>query len=206
MSTGRMEAFSDGVIAILITVMVLELHTPHGTTWTALHDELPVLLTYVLSFVYLGIYWNNHHHMLLLTRNVGGLVLWANLHLLFWLSLVPFTTSWMGENHFATIPVVAYGINLIAAAIAYYALQSAIVRNEGHDSPLATAIGRDLKGKASPVIYAFGISLSFVDRWIGVGLYVVVALMWLVPDRRVERVISGAERLDADTSPPPVIG
>jgi uncharacterized membrane protein len=203
MSTGRMEAFSDGVIAILITVMVLELHIPHGTTWTALHEELPVLLTYVLSFVYLGIYWNNHHHMLLLTNQVGGLVLWANLHLLFWLSLIPFTTGWMGENHFAKIPVVAYGINLIAAAVAYYALQTAIVRHESDDSPLAAAIGRDLKGKASPVIYAFGIGLSFVDRWIGVALYVVVALIWLIPDRRVERAIT-ADRPDATESSPPV--
>jgi uncharacterized membrane protein len=187
-----MEAFSDGVIAILITVMVLELRTPDGTTWSALHKVLPVLLTYVLSFVYLGIYWNNHHHMLLLTSEVGGLVLWANLHLLFWLSLVPFTTAWMGENHFAETPVVAYGIVLLAAAVAYFALQTAIIRKQGRDSALAAALGRDMKGKASPVIYAAGIALSFVDRWVGLALYVVVALLWLIPDRRVERRVTSA--------------
>jgi uncharacterized membrane protein len=187
MPTSRMEAFSDGVIAILITVMVLELRTPDGTTWSALHQVLPVLLTYVLSFVYLGIYWNNHHHMLLLTSEVGGLVLWANLHLLFWLSLVPFTTAWMGENHFAETPVVTYGIVLLAAGVAYFALQTAIIRKQGSDSALAAALGRDLKGKLSPVIYATGIALAFVNRWIGLALYVVVALMWLIPDRRVER-------------------
>jgi uncharacterized membrane protein len=189
-----MEAFSDGVIAILITVMVLELRTPHGTTWSALHQVLPVLLTYVLSFVYLGIYWNNHHHMLLLTSEVGGLVLWANLHLLFWLSLVPFTTAWMGENHFAQTPVVAYGIVLLAAGIAYFALQTAIIRKQGSDSALAAALGRDMKGKASPVIYATGIALAFFSRWLGLALYVVVALMWLIPDRRVERTVTTAGR------------
>jgi uncharacterized membrane protein len=189
-----MEAFSDGVIAILITVMVLELHTPHGTTWSALHQVLPVLLCYVLSFVYLGIYWNNHHHMLLLTTEVGGLVLWANLHLLFWLSLVPFTTEWMGENHFAQTPVVAYGVVLLAAGIAYFALQTAIIRKQGSDSALATALGRDMKGKASPVIYTAGIAFAFVDRWIGLALYVVVALMWLIPDRRVERTLTATGR------------
>jgi uncharacterized membrane protein len=190
MPTSRMEAFSDGVIAILITVMVLELRTPDGTTWSALHQVLPVLLTYVLSFVYLGIYWNNHHHMLLLTSEVGGLVLWANLHLLFWLSLVPFTTAWMGENHFAETPVVVYGIVLLAAGVAYFALQTAIIRKQGSDSTLAAALGRDMKGKASPVIYAAGIALAFVNRWVGLALYVVVALMWLIPDRRVERKVT----------------
>jgi uncharacterized membrane protein len=190
MPTSRMEAFSDGVIAILITVMVLELRTPHGTTWSALHQVLPVLLTYVLSFVYLGIYWNNHHHMLLLTSEVGGLVLWANLHLLFWLSLVPFTTAWMGENHFAQTPVVAYGIVLLAAGVAYFALQTAIIRKQGSESALAAALGRDMKGKASPVIYVAGIALAFANRWLGLALYVVVALMWLIPDRRVERTVT----------------
>jgi uncharacterized membrane protein len=185
-----MEAFSDGVIAILITVMVLELRTPDGTTWSALHQVLPVLLTYVLSFVFLGIYWNNHHHMLLLTSEVGGLVLWANLHLLFWLSLVPFTTAWMGENHFAQTPVVVYGIVLLAAGVAYFALQTAIIRKQGSDSALAAALGRDLKGKVSPVIYAAGIGFAFANRWIGLALYVVVALMWLIPDRRVERTVT----------------
>src|SRR3569833_2309510 len=153
MSTGRMEAFSDGVIAILITVMVLELPVPHGTTWGALHDALPVLLTYVLSFVYLGIYWNNHHHMLQATDRVTGLILWANLHLLFWLSLVPFTTAWMGETHFAAVPAAAYGIVLLAAAFAYVVLQRAIIRSQGARSVLAQAVGDDKKGKISPVLY-----------------------------------------------------
>jgi uncharacterized membrane protein len=190
MSTGRMEAFSDGVLAIVITVMVLELPTPHGTTWSALHDALPVLLTYVLSFVYLGIYWSNHHHMLQATDRVNGLILWANLHLLFWLSLVPFTTAWMGENQFAATPVAAYGIVLLAAALAYYALQKAIIRDQGAGSPLAAAVGRDWKGHLSPLLYAAAVGLSFVDRWLAVAIYVGVALMWLVPDRRVERTIA----------------
>src|SRR6476469_11186881 len=168
MSTGRMEAFSDGVIAILITVMVLELHTPHGTTWGALHHALPVLLTYVLSFVYLGIYWNNHHHMLQATHRVNGLILWANMHLLFWLSLVPFTTAWMGENHFTPVPTAAYGIVLLAAALAYYALQTAIISDQGRGSLLAQAIGRDAKGKLSPFVYVVGIALSFLDARLGV--------------------------------------
>jgi uncharacterized membrane protein len=188
-----MEAFSDGVIAILITVMVLELHVPQGTTWGALHESLPTLLTYVLSFVYLGIYWNNHHHMLMLTERVGGLVLWANLHLLFWLSLVPFATGWMGENHFAKVPTSGYGIVLLGAAVAYFVLQTTIVRKQGADSTLATAIGRDLKGKASPALYVAGIALAFVNRWFGIAMYVVVALMWLIPDRRLERMIAAAE-------------
>jgi uncharacterized membrane protein len=187
-----MEAFSDGVIAILITVMVLELHTPDGTSWSALHHQVPTLLTYVLSFVYLGIYWNNHHHMLMLTEHVGGLVLWANLHLLFWLSLIPFTTDWMGENHFAKVPTVVYGIVLLASAIAYYLLQTAIIRTQSGDSKLANAVGSDAKGKLSPVLYTVGIVLSFVNHWLGVALYVVVALMWLIPDRRVERTIQSA--------------
>jgi uncharacterized membrane protein len=199
MPTSRMEAFSDGVIAILITVMVLELKVPHGTTWGALHQVLPTLFTYVLSFVYLGIYWNNHHHMMLLTSEVGGLVLWANLHLLFWLSLVPFTTEWVGENHFAEIPVVVYGIVLLAAGLAYFALQESIIRKQGRNSALAAALGRDMKGKASPVVYAAGIAFSFVDRWIGLGLYVVVALMWLVPDRRVERTVTATEARNGPT-------
>jgi uncharacterized membrane protein len=192
-----MEAFSDGVIATLITIMVLELEVPHGTTWEALSDLRPVLLSYVLSFVYLGIYWNNHHHMLQATMRVSGLVLWANLHLLFWLSLVPFTTAWMGENDFAATPAAVYGITLLGAALAYYALQTAIIRDEGRDSLLAGAIGRDLKGKASPVLYSTAIALSFVNRWLSMALYVLVALIWLVPDRRVERMIALASRDDA---------
>ena len=189
MSTGRMEAFSDGVIAILITVMVLELPKPHGTTWAALHESLPVLLTYVLSFVYLGIYWNNHHHMLQATQRVNGAILWANLHLLFWLSLVPFTTSWLGENSLSEVTAAAYGINLLAAALAYYLLQQVIIRDEGPDSVLAAAVGRDLKGRSSPVLYATGIGLAFVNPWLSVAIYVLVALIWLVPDRRLERTI-----------------
>ena len=190
MPTSRMEAFSDGVIAILITVMVLELHVPHGTTWHALHGFYPLLLTYLLSFVFLGIYRNNHHHMLMATEYVNGLVLWANLHLLFWLSLVPFTTAWMGENHFATAPTAAYGIVLLAAGIAYYALQTAIIRAQGEGGALAEAVGTDLKGKASPLLYVAGILLSFLNHWLGLAVYVFVALIWLVPDRRVERTIA----------------
>ena len=185
-----MEAFSDGVIAILITVMVLELKVPDGTTWSALHGSLPTLLTYVLSFAYLGIYWNNHHHLLALTDRVDGLVLWANLHLLFWLSLVPFTTGWLGENHFAAVPAAAYGIVLFAAALAFFGLQQAIIRTQGPDSVIRAAVGRDMKGKISPILYASGIALSFVNRWPPLALYVVVALMWLVPDPRLERIVA----------------
>ncbi len=185
-----MEAFSDGVIAILITVMVLELHIPEGTSWAALHQDVPILLTYVLSFVNLGIYWNNHHHMLSATDRVTGGILWANLHLLFWLSLIPVTTGWMGENHFATVPTAAYGTVLLAAGCAYYVLQSLIIRTQGQDSVLAAAVGTDVKGKLSPALYSAGIALSLADRWLGVAAYVVVALMWLVPDRRVERTVA----------------
>ncbi|MFD0224339.1 TMEM175 family protein [Streptomyces hirsutus] len=202
MPTERMEAFSDGVIAILITVMVLELPTPHGTTWAALHDALPVLLTYVLSFVYLGIYWNNHHHMLQATNRVNGLILWANLHLLFWLSLIPFTTAWMGQNHFAAVPTAAYGIDLLAAALAYYTLQKTITRDQGEESLLATAVGRDLKGKVSPLLYASGIGLSFLNDWLAVAIYAGVALMWLVPDRRLERTMAHRPPPGPDESAP----
>jgi uncharacterized membrane protein len=191
-STARLEAFSDGVIAILITIMVLELHVPHEPTVHALRPVLPVFLTYVLSFVNLGIYWNNHHHLLYATERVNGLILWANLHLLFWLSLFPFATGWMGENHFATVPTAAYGIVLLSAAIAYFLLQTAIVREQGPDSVIAAALGDDLKGKASPVIYAAAILLAFVNRWIALALYVVVSVMWLIPDRRVEQRLRSA--------------
>jgi uncharacterized membrane protein len=190
MSTGRMEAFSDGVIAILITVMVLELPTPHGTTWAALREAAPVLLTYVLSFVYLGIYWSNHHHMLQATHRVTGLILWANLHLLFWLSLIPFTTAWMGENHFAPTPAAAYGIVLLAAALAYYALQTAIIRDQGEGSVVAHAVGRDIKGKLSPLGYLVGIGLGFVGHWLAVAVYAAMAAVWLIPDRRIERTVA----------------
>jgi uncharacterized membrane protein len=190
MSTGRMEAFSDGVIAILITIMVLELPSPRGTTWAALHDALPVLLCYVLSFVNLGIYWNNHHHMLQATDRVTGLMLWANLHLLFWLSLVPFTTAWMGEHDFAPIPTAAYGMVLLAAAVAYLALQTVIIRVQGDGSVVAAAVGRDLKGRLSPLLYVTGIGLTFLDPWAGVAVYAAVALIWLIPDRRFERTVA----------------
>ena len=198
-----MEAFSDAVIAILITVMVLELRIPHGTTWSALSDSLPVLLTYLLSFVYLGIYWNNHHHLLMATERVSGPVLWANLHLLFWLSLIPFTTGWLGENEFAATPAAAYGIVLLAASLAYFALQGAIIHAQGKASTLALAIGRDLKGKVSPLLYALGIGLAFVNRWLSVAIYVTVALMWLVPDRRVERTLAAAPRRSPGAPPEP---
>jgi len=185
----RLEAFSDGVIAILITIMVLELKVPHGTTLDALEPLLPVMLSYVLSFVYLGIYWNNHHHMLHVTKHVDGVILWANLHLLFWLSLIPFTTAWMGENHFASMPSAVYGIVLLMAAIAYFILARAIIRREGADSVLARAFGRDWKGKISPALYTVGIVLAFVNQALAQAVYVIVAVIWLVPDRRIERVL-----------------
>jgi len=196
-----MEAFSDGVIAILITIMVLELRVPHGETWSALGDSVPVLLTYLLSFIYLGIYWNNHHHLLMATERVSGLILWANLHLLFWLSLIPFTTGWLGENQFAAAPAAAYGIVLLAAALAYLALQGAIIHVHGESSTLALAVGRDLKGKLSPLLYALGIGLAFVNRWLSIAIYVTVALMWLIPDSRVERTLAAASGRSADAPP-----
>jgi uncharacterized membrane protein len=182
----RLEAFSDGVIAILITIMVLELHVPEGDDLEALHKVLPVFLAYVLSFVYLGIYWNNHHHMLQATERVTGGVLWANLHLLFWLSLFPFTTAWIGRSHLAHLPTAVYGVVMLMAALAYYLLQTVIIRAEGPGSTLADAIGTDLKGKSSPVLYASAVGLAFVAPWVSVGIYVLVALIWLVPDRRLE--------------------
>jgi uncharacterized membrane protein len=191
-SKRRLEAFSDGVIAILITIMVLELHVPSGTSWQALRHELPALLTYVLSFVYLGIYWNNHHHMLAATSRVSGGVLWANLHLLFWLSLIPFSTAWMSEHRFPPTPTAFYGIVLLAAAIAYLILQTVLLRAEGEESRLRVAVGPDLKGKISVLLYCFGIAMTFANRWIGLAVYVAVALIWLVPDRRVERNLSTA--------------
>jgi uncharacterized membrane protein len=189
MTTTRLEAFSDAVIAIVITILVLELEVPHGPDLSALRELVPVFLSYVLSFVYLGIYWNNHHHMLVLTDQVNGAILWANLHLLFWLSLVPFTTAWMGENDFAAVPTAVYGIDLLLAAIAYFILQTTIIAQEGPDSRLKAALGRDLKGKASPALYVAGILLSFVAPWAGLSIYVFVALVWLVPDRRIESVV-----------------
>ena len=189
MGKGRLEAFSDGVIAILITIMVLELKVPHDTTLAALGPLWGVFLSYVLSFVYLGIYWNNHHHMLHTVRHVTGGILWANLHLLFWLSLVPFVTGWMGENHFAPIPTAIYGVVLLMAAIAYWVLQRVIVRAQGPDSLLQKAMGGDWKGNVSPLVYVVGIAVA---PWVPLAaglLYAVVAFVWLVPDRRIERVL-----------------
>jgi uncharacterized membrane protein len=188
----RVQAFSDGVIAILITIMVLELHIPHGTHAAALRPLIPVFITYALSFVNLGIYWNNHHHLLAATQRINGGVLWANLHLLFWLSLFPFFTGWMGENHFAPLPTAAYGGICLLAALAYFLLQNVIVAAQAPDSPLHTALGRDVKGKISPLIYAIAIPLAFLSQWVALGLYIVVALMWLIPDRRIESVFPGA--------------
>jgi uncharacterized membrane protein len=196
MQKNRLEAFSDGVLAIIITIMVLELKVPHGVELAALKPLLPVLLSYVLSFLYVGIYWNNHHHLLHSTEHVSGGILWANLHLLFWLSLFPFTTGWIGENHIAPAPTAIYGLVLLMAAIAYYILQRAIIVQQGPDSLLATAVGRDWKGKLSPVLYFLAIPLAFVSPWISHGLYVFVALLWLIPDRRIERVLPKAERSD----------
>ena len=189
MGKTRLEAFSDGVIAILITIMVLELKVPHGENLAALLPLIPVFLSYVLSFIYLGIYWNNHHHMLHTLHTVTGPVLWANLHLLFWLSLIPFTTGWMGENHFAAMPSALYGVVLLMAAIAYWILQQLIIAAQGPHSLLQKAVGRDWKGKASPILYLLAIVAAFWSHWVSQALYVLVALMWMVPDRRIENVL-----------------
>jgi len=190
MSKNRLEAFSDGVIAIIITIMVLEMKPPLGAEPSALQPLFYIFLSYVMSFVYLGIYWNNHHHMLHATRRVSGSILWANLHLLFWLSLVPFVTGWMGENHFAPAPTALYGVVLLLAAIAYYFLQRAILTSEGPGSLLATAVGTDLKGKLSPFLYLIAIPLAFVEESLSGAIYAFVALIWLIPDRRIERVLA----------------
>jgi uncharacterized membrane protein len=189
----RLEAFSGGVLAIIITIMVLELKVRHAVELAALKPVLPVLLSYVLRFIYLGIYWNNHHHLFQVTEEVSGGILWANLHLLFWLSLFPFTTAWMGENHLAAIPTAVYGFVLLMAAIAYYVLQRTIIAKEGGSSLLAQAIGKDRKGKLSPLLYIAAIPLAFVSAWIAAGLYVFVALLWLIPDPRIEREIEKRE-------------
>jgi uncharacterized membrane protein len=190
MSTNRMEAFFDGVLAIIITIMVLEMKVPHGDSIEALSPLIPVMLSYVLSFLYLGIYWNNHHHMMHASHTATGSMLWANLHLLFWLSLIPFTTGWMGENHFATWPAAAYGVVLLMAAIAYWILQQRIVASQGKESVLRRAIRKDWKGKLSPVLYLIAIILAFVSPWVSVAIYVFAALIWVVPDRRIERVLT----------------
>jgi uncharacterized membrane protein len=190
MDTGRLEAFSDGVLAILITIMVLELKVPHGTDVASLRPLVPVVISYVLSFIYLGIYWNNHHHMMHVTARVTGGMLWANLHLLFWLSLVPFVTAWMGENQFAPVPTAAYGVPLLMAAIAYYILQQLIIASQGPESVLRLAIGGDWKGKISPICYAVAIPLAL--KWPAISwlIYAAVAVIWLVPDRRIEKMMS----------------
>ncbi|MBD2196866.1 MULTISPECIES: TMEM175 family protein [Calothrix] len=189
MGKGRLEAFSDGVLAIIITIMVLELKVPHGADLAALRPLIPVFLSYVLSFIYIGIYWNNHHHLWQAVRHVNGRILWANLHLLFWLSLIPFVTGWMGENHVSAWPIALYGTVLLFCAIAYYILTVALINHHGKDSTLAIAIGRDIKGKISLVFYAIAIPLSFVNSWIAFAFYVLVAIMWLIPDRRIEKTL-----------------
>lgn len=196
MTKGRLEAFSDGVIAVLITIMVLELKVPHGSDLEAIWPLLPVLVTYVLSFIFLAIYWNNHHHLIHLTERINGAVLWANLHLLFWLSLVPVTTGWLGESHFAPVPTAVYGVVLLLAGVAFLILSRTIIAAQGRHSRLAQALGKDTKGRLSLVIYASAVPLAFVRPWISGVLYVLVALMWLVPDQRIEKVI------DAPASPP----
>ncbi len=193
MSKTRMEAFSDGVIAIIITVMVLELHIPRGADMTSLLSLMPVFFSYVLSFIFLGIYWSNHHHLLQAIKHVDGRVLWANLHLLFWLSLTPFVTGWMGENHFAPLPVALYGVVLLLSAVAYFILTRVLISVHGKDSVLATAMGSDFKGKISVVFYIAAIPLSFVSPWFACAIYVLVAIMWLVPDRRIEKAFIAAE-------------
>src|ERR1051325_5872342 len=189
MKKSRLEAFSDGVIAIIITIMVLELKIPHGADWAALRPIIPVFLTYVLSFVYLGIYWNNHHHMLYVTDHINGKILWANMHLLFWLSLVPFVTGWMGENHFTTLPMALYGVVLLMAGFAYYILSHALIRHHGKDSTLAMAYGKDFKGKVSLAMYVAAIAVSPFEPKISLGIYAAVAMIWFVPDMRIEKKI-----------------
>ena len=193
MGTGRLEAFSDGVIAVIITIMVLEMKVPHGESYESLIQIAPVFLSYILSFVYVGIYWNNHHHLLHVTERVTGSVLWANLHLLFWLSLIPFTTGWMGENHFASIPTAVYGFVLFMAAVAYWVLQQVIIASEGSDSVLKHALGHDWKGKVSPLLYGIAIAAAFWVHWLSQGIYAFVALLWLIPDRRIELIVKQRE-------------
>jgi uncharacterized membrane protein len=190
MNKGRLEAFSDGVIAIIITIMVLGLEAPHGESLSALTPLAPTFFCYVLSFVFIGIYWSNHHHMLQAVQRVNGLILWSNLYLLFWLSLVPFVTRWMGENHFAQWPVAMYGIVLLMSAVAYYILSRALIHHHGGNSALALAVGSDFKGRISIVFYVAAIALSFWNRWVALGLYVLVAVMWLIPDRRIEKTLT----------------
>ena len=193
MGKSRLEAFSDGVIAIIITIMVLELRVPHGETFAALAPLVPVFWSYALSFVYLGIYWNNHHHMLHTVSRITGPILWANLHLLFWLSLIPFVTGWMGENHFAAVPSALYGVVLLMSAIAYFTLQQLIIACQGQDSLLKRAVGNDWKGKLSPVLYVVAIGAAFWWHWFSMALYVLAALIWLIPDRRIEKALAAGQ-------------
>ena len=194
MNSTRLEAFSDGVLAIIITIMVLEIKIPEGNaTFSAITELIPVIISYVLSFIYIGIYWNNHHHMLHSTESVNGSILWANLHLLFWLSLIPFTTGWMGENHFAKPTMTAYGVVLLMSAIAYFILQRVIIAEQGGNSILKKAVGKDYKGKSSPILYIVGIIFSFYNEWISGAVYIAVALMWLIPDRRIENEVKEEE-------------
>jgi uncharacterized membrane protein len=190
----RLEAFSDGVIAIIITIMVLEIKVPDGGSLSDLKPLIPVFSSYVLSFIYLGIYWNNHHHMMHTIKSVTGDILWANLHLLFWLSLVPFVTGWMGENHFSPIPMALYGIILLMAAVAYFILQTRIISNHGPGSILARAVGKDIKGKISPILYAIAICSTWINGWISGGIYIIVAVMWLIPDRRIENMLKNESK------------
>lgn len=192
MGKGRLEAFSDGVIAIIITIMVLEMKVPHGDQWQALLPTAPVFFSYVLSFIFVGIYWNNHHHLLHVVNRVSGATLWANLHLLFWLSLIPFVTGWMGENHFSTLPVAVYGVVLLMCGVAYYLLTRTLLHIHDKNSPLASALGNDFKGKVSVVIYGVAIAAAFYQGWLAMLLYVLVAIIWLLPDRRIERVVGHA--------------
>ncbi|NCO62517.1 MAG: DUF1211 domain-containing protein [Flavobacteriales bacterium] len=190
MTKGRLEAFTDGVLAIIITIMVLELKVPHGGDFEDLKPLIPVFGSYILSFIYLAIYWNNHHHMMQTVKHVSGSVLWANMHLLFWLSLIPFVTGWMGENHFTEASVFLYGMVLLAAAIAYFILQFLIIKSHGKDSILAKALGKDLKGKISPIMYIIGVIGSFYSIWISGSMFVLVAIIWLIPDRRIEKALN----------------
>ena len=193
MNKNRMETFFDGVVAIIITIMVLEMKVPHGEHIETLMPVIPIFLSYVLSFVYLGIYWNNHHHMLHACRKATGSILWANLHLLFWLSLIPFATGWLGENHFAAAPSALYGVVLLMAAVAYWTLQQRIIASQGPDSILKRAVGGDWKGKLSPMLYAVAIPVAFWRQWVSLSVYVFVALLWLIPDRRIENILGNAE-------------
>ena len=199
MNKNRLEAFSDGVLAIIITIMVLEIRVPHGSDFSALKPLIPIVVSYILSFIYLAIYWNNHHHMMHTVKYVTGDILWANMHLLFWLSLVPFVTGWIGENHFAPVPMALYGVVMLMAAIAYYILQFRILKSHGPQSLLARAIGKDIKGKISPVLYLVAILSAYYNSWISGGIYVLVALIWLVPDKRIE-IIFRNEMSEKDDS------